>query len=147
MTPPPDDHERTLDEEGIPDLEGPLPGKAITGDPQEGLPPPNEKPRAATDWGVTAAEQREGESIARRVEREQPDVDEAPSASVREAVVPVEPQGTRGNGGFADRSRRSPSLRGRPDETDDTEKDEVADEARAEGAPSPEEAALHVERR
>ena len=125
MTPPPDDHERTLDEEGIPDLEGPLPGKTITGDPQEGLPPPNEKPRAATDWGVTAEEQRKGESIALRVEREQPDIDEAPGASAREVVVPVDPQGTR----------------------DDTEKDEVADEARAEGAPSPEEAALHVERR
>lgn len=124
MTPPPDDHERTLDEEGIPDLEGPLPEKVMTGDPQEGLSPPNEKPRAATDWGVTAEEQREGESIALRVEREQPDVDGVPSASAREAVVPVAPQGSR----------------------DDMEKDEVAEEARAEGALSPEEAAMHVER-
>jgi hypothetical protein len=124
MAPAPDDHERTLDEEGVPDLEGPLPGKAITGDPQEGLPPPNDKPRAATDWGVTAEEQRAGESVGLRVEREQPDVDEAPSATPREVVVPVEPQATR----------------------DDTEKDEIAEEARPEGALSPEEAALHIER-
>jgi hypothetical protein len=27
--------DRTLDEEGIPDLEGPLPGKVKTGDPQD----------------------------------------------------------------------------------------------------------------
>jgi len=118
------EHERTLDEEGVPDLEGPLPGKVATGDPQEGLSPPNDRPRAATDWGVTAEEQREGESIAQRVEREVPDVDEAPSASAREVVVPVAPQGTR----------------------DDTEKDEIAEETRPGGAPSPEEAALHIER-
>jgi hypothetical protein len=59
-----------------------------------------------------------------RVDREQPDVDEAPPVAEREVGVPVAPQGTR----------------------DDTEKDEVADEARADGSLSPEEAALHVER-
>jgi hypothetical protein len=120
----PDEHERTLDDEGIPDLEGPLPGKAATGDPQEGLAPPNEKPRASVDKGVTSEEQRRPESIGERVDREQPDVGEAPSASDREVVIPVAPQVTR----------------------DDDEKDEVADEARSEGALSPEEAALHVER-
>src|SRR6059058_2760041 len=35
---------RRLDEEGIPDLEGPLPEKAATGDPQEGLPLPSDRP-------------------------------------------------------------------------------------------------------
>jgi hypothetical protein len=33
---------RTLDSEGVPDLEGPIPEKAMTGDPQERLAPPNE---------------------------------------------------------------------------------------------------------
>jgi hypothetical protein len=65
----------TLDDEGMPDLDGPAPGKAETGDPQEGLPPPGDRPRASVDWGVTAEEQREGEPIGVRVEREVPEVD------------------------------------------------------------------------
>lgn len=68
----------TLDEEGIPDLEGPLPEKAATGDPQEGVPPPSDRP-ASLDWGVTDAEQREGEPMSVRVARERPELD-APGA-------------------------------------------------------------------
>jgi hypothetical protein len=64
---------RTLDDEGIPDLEGPLPEKAATGDPQEGLPPPSDRP-ASFDVGVTEAEQQRGESISERVAREVPDL-------------------------------------------------------------------------
>jgi hypothetical protein len=63
---------RTLDDEGIPDLEGPLPEKASTGDPQEGLAPPSDRP-ASNDFGVTAAEEARGESISERVAREVPD--------------------------------------------------------------------------
>jgi len=69
------DDARVLDEEGLPDFEGPLPEKAATGDPQEGLPPPSDRP-ASFDWGVTAAEAAEGESIATRVAHERPDFDE-----------------------------------------------------------------------
>jgi len=65
--------ERTLDDEGVPDLEGPLDGKVITGDPQEGLPPPNDAPRASVDFGTTADEQRHGESLDQRIAREVPD--------------------------------------------------------------------------
>jgi hypothetical protein len=67
----------TLDDEGMPDLDPPAPGKEETGDPQEGLPPPGDRPRASVDWGVTADEQREGEPIGVRVERELPEVDDA----------------------------------------------------------------------
>ncbi|HEY7107507.1 MAG TPA: hypothetical protein VH986_13955 [Acidimicrobiia bacterium] len=63
---------RTLDDEGVPDLEGPLPEKERTGDPQEGASPPADRP-ASEDFGTTAAEQERGESISRRVEREVPD--------------------------------------------------------------------------
>src|SRR3954447_218121 len=63
---------RTLDEEGIPDLEGPLPEKAATGDPQEGTPPPSDRP-AAADYGVTAEEQSRPEPLDRRLAREEPD--------------------------------------------------------------------------
>jgi hypothetical protein len=65
--------ERTLDDEGVPDLEGPLDEKVITGDPQEGLPPPNDAPHASVDFGTTAEEQRRGESLDRRIAREVPD--------------------------------------------------------------------------
>jgi hypothetical protein len=117
------EHERTLDEEGVPDLEGPLPEKAATGDPQEGLPPPNEKPRASRDWGVTEAEQRMDEPLDDRLAREEPDDDQAPRAESREMVQPVPPEG---------------SLA-------DDEKDEIAEAAEPEGAVGPEESAVRVE--
>ena len=65
--------ERTLDSEGIPDLEGPLPEKEETGDPQEGVAPPSEHP-AAEDYGTTDEEQRHDEPLSERLEREEPDV-------------------------------------------------------------------------
>jgi hypothetical protein len=67
------EHERTLDEEGMPDLDGPLANKAATGDGQDGLIPPNDRPRASVDFGTTAAEQRHGESLDQRVAREVPE--------------------------------------------------------------------------
>jgi len=72
--------ERTLDDEGMPDLDGPLDAKVITGDPQEGLAPPNDAPRASVDFGTTAEEQRHGESLDLRIAREVPD-DAAAAAS------------------------------------------------------------------
>jgi hypothetical protein len=66
----------TLDDEGIPDLEGPLAEKEMTGDPQEGIMPPQDRPVAATDWGITDEEQRAGEPLDRRVAHEQPDIGE-----------------------------------------------------------------------
>lgn len=70
----PDEREPTLDSEGVPDLEGPLPEKELTGDPQEGLTPPGDRPRASVDWGVTAEEQREIEPLDVRIGRELPDI-------------------------------------------------------------------------
>lgn len=64
--------DRSLDEEGIPDLEGPLPGKVATGDPQEGSSPPSERP-AAADYGTTANEQSRPEPLDARLRRELPD--------------------------------------------------------------------------
>lgn len=64
----------SIDAEGIPDHEGPLPEKVATGDPQEGLYPPQDHYVGADAPGVTAAEQRDGESLDRKVSREEPDV-------------------------------------------------------------------------
>ena len=47
--------DRSLDDYGIPDLEGPRPENAATGDPQEAASPPTDRP-ASTDYGVTADE-------------------------------------------------------------------------------------------
>jgi hypothetical protein len=64
---------RTLDDEGIPDLEGPLPEKELTGDPQEGVEPPADHP-ASFDYGVTAEEDERGEPLSVRLAHEVPDV-------------------------------------------------------------------------
>src|SRR5436309_15291386 len=67
----------SLDDEGVPDLAGPIPAKDATGDPQEGMAPPGDRPRASTDWGATADEARAGEPIGVRVGRELPDFSES----------------------------------------------------------------------
>lgn len=64
--------DRSLDAEGIPDLEGPLPEKVATGDPQEGVSPPADRP-ASLDYGVTAGEQSRSEPLDARLARELPD--------------------------------------------------------------------------
>jgi hypothetical protein len=115
------DGDNELDAEGIPDLEGPLPEKAATGDPQEGLSPPADRP-ASFDYGVTEAEQRVPEPIDVRLRREQPD-------EVRdddEPIVVVEP-GDEDIGLI------------------DDEKDLVARDAGGAGAVGPEDAAMHIE--
>jgi hypothetical protein len=86
-----DDPDRSLnlDAEGIPDLEGPAPGKVQTGDPQEGLYPPRDRPVASLDRGTTAREQAEGPSLGDRLAREEPELTEQDvfDAGRREAYV------------------------------------------------------------
>lgn len=61
------------DAEGLPGTEDQPPGyDAETA--QEGTFPPRDRALAADDWGATAREERLGESLRRRVAREQPDV-------------------------------------------------------------------------
>lgn len=116
----------TLDEEGLPGLQGPLPGKAATGDPQEGEPPPSTRP-ASLDWGVTAAEDAAGEPVSVRVAREQPDLGE-PGALVDPGPEIVLVDGSDEDVGLID-----------------DEKDAVARASDASGQlVGPEEAALHL---
>jgi hypothetical protein len=118
--------ERSLDAEGMPDLDGPLPGKQITGDPQEGLAPPNDAPGASVDYGTTADEESRPEPIELRIAREEPDVDVIGTVGTEDELAP--------------------DLTGEP-MLDDQEKDLVADPAPP-GDPgeglSAEEAAMHV---
>ena len=63
-----------FEDEGVPEMGYTLPGKEITGDPQEGLEPPHDVAIAADDYGTTEAEQIAGEPHDLRISREQPDV-------------------------------------------------------------------------
>ncbi len=73
--PDPRDEDRAEDE-GLAESYPPLPEKEITGDPQEGLLlPRRDHPRAASDFGTTAEEQREGEPLDDRLREEEPDVE------------------------------------------------------------------------
>ena len=134
--------ERTLDQEGVPDLDGPLPEKARTGDPQEGETPPGDRPRASVDWGVTAEEERAGEPIGVRVERELPDL------GVRDPVDEVAEDLGLEASTFDDREEAE--LRGRElvgdDLLADDEKDMVAlaPEIGADEGQTAEEAAMHI---
>jgi hypothetical protein len=84
--------DRSLDQEGIPDLEGPLPEKAKTGDPQEGASPPTDRP-ASFDWGVTPEEESELEPLDVRLARERPDFDDLHGVLADDdPVLVVEPQ-------------------------------------------------------
>jgi len=124
VTPDADDAAE-LDESGVPDLGGPLPDKAATGDPQEGVPPPSERPHSF-DWGVTDAEQRAGEPLSIRAEHERPEVTDDPygaSSDDEDQVVLIDDT---------------------VDGVEDREKDLIADAATDEPSRSAEEAAVHV---
>ncbi|MCA1824213.1 MAG: DUF5709 domain-containing protein [Mycobacteriales bacterium] len=70
ITEPPSPYE----DEGVPDLDNPVPGKRAAGDTQDEMLPARDRPVASTDFGTTAAEEREGESLEGRIRREEPDV-------------------------------------------------------------------------
>jgi hypothetical protein len=67
---PPSDFEA----EGIPDPGEVLASKEITGDAQEGEPVPGDRPGESVEFGMTAYEERHGEGLSGRLDREQPDV-------------------------------------------------------------------------
>ncbi len=67
---PPSDFEA----EGIPDPGEALASKEITGDTQEGEPVPGDRPGESVEYGMTAYEERHGEGLSGRLDREEPDV-------------------------------------------------------------------------
>jgi Family of unknown function (DUF5709) len=82
-----------FEDEGLPDLDSGLPGKRITGDPQDDMPVPGDEPVAVDDFGTTAAEQREGEPLDLRLAREEPDVIAGDDAAAGRIVEPDEGAG------------------------------------------------------
>ena len=117
-----------FEDEGIPDLEDSFPERKWNEDPQR-APLPGDRPLGLDEYGTTPEEQRQGESLDRRLRRE-------------------EPESTRVVGG---RRQPPPQQAGRIVEEDegvrpDTEKDAVAYEAGPDvGGFSAEEAAMRIE--
>src|SRR5436853_6858886 len=64
-----------FEEEGqAPAANGGLPSKRITGDPQDDMVVPGDRPLGAEEFGTTAEEEREGEPLDVRLSREEPDM-------------------------------------------------------------------------
>lgn len=117
----------TPEDEGLPDLQDGSPEAEWAEDPQE-MPLPGDEPVAAEEYGVTAEEQREGEPLDLRLEREEADVAPEPEPS-------EEPDRAAGRIVEADEGVRT-----------DAEADAVAAEAGEDVAGrSPEERAMRVE--
>ena len=73
----------SLEAEGIPEVEGPLPGRERGDDGDEGFVPPGDSPWAVDRDDLTAAEQREGSTLDERLAIEQPD---APSSAIERGL-------------------------------------------------------------
>jgi len=121
-----DDPAKRLEAEGVPGLWDAAKGKPETGDAQEGLIPPRDHPQGATEWGVTAEEQLEGEPLDLKLRREEPDIATFEEASLDDQVGRlVEPENE-------------------VDEIDLTAEALATDVGRDDGALSAEEAAMHI---
>src|SRR5919199_4341132 len=79
------------EDEGLPATDNALPGKQITGDPQDDIPVPGETPLAVDEYGTTAAEQAAGEPLDLRLSREEPDVLDSVDAEPRDELDSDQP--------------------------------------------------------
>ncbi|HET7530069.1 MAG TPA: DUF5709 domain-containing protein [Mycobacteriales bacterium] len=129
-----------FEEEGLASPDPDNDGKRITGDTQEEIQPPLDRPVAVDDFGTTAAEEAAGESLDGRLDREQPDMfaaaardaDESPDA---DQPYPSDPEERVGRIVETDEGARS-----------DDEPDAVAVDVGTDlGGFSAEERAMHVE--
>jgi len=114
-----------FEDQGIPDLQDGYPEQEWAEDPQQ-APVPGDEPMAVDDFGTTAEEQRQGESLEGRLSREEPEAG-APGADATSPTVGrlvQEDEGVR----------------------DDTESEEIAQDVGPDtGGFTAEEAAMHVE--
>ncbi|MFL6136305.1 MAG: DUF5709 domain-containing protein [Frankiaceae bacterium] len=79
------------EDEGLPGTDNALPGKQITGDPQDDIAVPGDTPLAVDDYGTTAEEQAAGEPLDLRLSREEPDVLDAVDSDPRDEIDSDEP--------------------------------------------------------
>lgn len=112
-----------LEDQGIPDLQDGFPEQEWAEDPQR-APVPGDEPMAVDDYGTTAEEQREGETLDGRLSREEPETGEQETDSALAGRLVQPDEGVR----------------------DDTESEEVATDAGPDtGGFTAEESAMHVE--
>ncbi len=132
----PSEHEA----EGIPDPGFADPGRIESGDLEGVTEPPRDTALAVDEFGTTAREIAEGESLDGRISREEPDVLAAAGSEADESATAGTP--------FAEGSGQGVGRLVAPDEgaRSDTEKDMVASDVGTDlGGYSAEEAAMHVE--
>lgn len=126
--------------EGIPDPGFAHPGQLESGDTEAVMDPPRDTAVAVDEFGTTAAEQRDGESLSGRVSREQDDVltgADQPADESAGADTPFDELAGQGIGRLVE-----------PDEgaRADTEADLVAEDVGTDlGGYSAEESAMHLE--
>jgi hypothetical protein len=125
----------SYEDDGVPDIaDDDHPTEERAEDP-EFAPVPGERAGASADFGTTAAEQSEGESLSGRLDREQPDVGIDPTEDVR----PAESH---------DRTVPQISQDGLSDQadsfTDSVSDDVIASGEDPTGGEGPEERAMHV---
>lgn len=129
-----------MEAEGIPDPGFAPDNQLLTGQGESTMEPPHDVAIAVDDYGTTAAEQRAGEPVSVRVEREQPDVLDAidrPADESPGADTPFDERAGQGIGRLVE-----------PDEGahTDTETDMIATDAGTDlGGYTAEEAAMHLE--
>jgi hypothetical protein len=76
----------SYEDDGVPDIADDDHQTAAAAEDPQFAPVPGERANASVDFGTTALEQSEGESLSGRLDREQPEVDEV--ADVRAAETP-----------------------------------------------------------
>jgi hypothetical protein len=129
-----------MEAEGIPDPGTAAENELSTGQGEGTMAPPRDTPVAADDFGTTAAEMHDGESLDGRISREEPDVLAAADTSADESAgadTPGSDAAGQGIGRIVE-----------PDQggTSDTEKDMVASDVGTDlGGYSAEESAMHLE--
>ena len=126
--------------EGIPDPGFSDPSQIVAGDTEATIEPPHDTAVAVDEWGTTAAEQADGESLDGRLAREEDDVLAAvdrPADESQGADTPFDERAGQGVGRLveADEGART-----------DTEADLVAGDVGTDlGGYSAEESAMHLE--
>ena len=126
--------------EGVPDPGYSDPGQLEAGDTEATIEPPRDTALAVDEFGTTAAEQHDGESLTGRLAREEPDVLAAVDLPADESAGADTP--------FDERAGQGVGRLVEPDEgaRTDTEADMVATDAGTDlGGYSAEEAAMHLE--
>ncbi len=129
-----------MEAEGIPDPGFLAANELATGQAEGTMEPPRDVPLASDDFGTTAAEIHDGESLDGRIAREEPDVLDAVDTPADESATADTP--------FAEGAGQGIGRIVEPDQggTSDTEKDMIATDVGTDlGGYSAEESAMHLE--